>query len=260
LQDEIRRLLESRYDPRLHGVLLVAQGMSCPEVGGLLGDAPRTVEYWVRRFEEKGLAGLVEGERSGLPRRLNDKQLEEINSVLRQTLKSVGISSGLWDGKGLAAFIKNRYGVTLGVRECQNMFKSFGFRRRKLRPLIAGADPEVQEAYKKLRRIMANPKIDLWATDEVHFQQYGSRCLMWVPPEKKDPVLLHHPTRRSVSYFGAVRLRDGKLVFQREEERFNAVTFHTFLKHLRQVSSRSARRVVVITDNAKYHHARLHAD
>jgi len=106
---------------------------------------------------------------------------------------------------------------------------------------------------------MADPRIDLWSTDEVHFQQYGSRCLMWVPPEEKDPVLLHHPTRKSVGYFGAVRLRDGKLVYQREEERFNAVTFHTFLKRLRQASSRSARRVVVVTDNAKYHHAKLHA-
>lgn len=63
LQDEIRRSEESRYDHRLHGVLLVAQGMTCPEVAGLLGDAPRTVEYWVRRFEQDGLAGLTEGER-----------------------------------------------------------------------------------------------------------------------------------------------------------------------------------------------------
>lgn len=83
---------------------------------------------------------------------------------------------------------------------------------------------------------------------------------MWVPPEDKDPVLLHHPTRKSVGYFGAVRLCDGRLVFQREEERFNAVTFHTFLKHLRQTSCQSGRRVVVITDNAKYHHAKLHAE
>jgi hypothetical protein len=29
LQDEIRRSAEARYDHRLHGVLLVAQGMSC---------------------------------------------------------------------------------------------------------------------------------------------------------------------------------------------------------------------------------------
>ena len=62
LQDEIRRSQESRYDPRLHGVLLVAQGMTCPEVAQLLGDAPRSVVYWVGRFEKEGLAGLWEGE------------------------------------------------------------------------------------------------------------------------------------------------------------------------------------------------------
>jgi hypothetical protein len=70
LQDEIRRSGEARYDHRLHGVLLVAQGMNCCRVAELLGDAPRTVEYWVRRFEEKGLAGLQEGPRPGRPGRM----------------------------------------------------------------------------------------------------------------------------------------------------------------------------------------------
>jgi len=55
--------------------------------------------------------------------------------------------------------------------------------------------------------------------DEVHFQQHGSRCRMWIPPEVKDPVLLHHPTRKSMGYFGAVRLRDGKFVFAQEGRR-----------------------------------------
>ncbi|PYU85954.1 MAG: IS630 family transposase [Acidobacteria bacterium] len=105
---------------------------------------------------------------------------------------------------------------------------------------------------------MDNDEVDLWATDEVHFQQHGSRCRMWVPPETKDPVLLHHPTRRSVGYFGAVRLRDGKFRFSRETGKFNAMTFFAFLKMLRRTSIRSGRSVVVITDNARYHHARLH--
>ena len=69
LQDEIRRSDESRYDHRLHGVLLVAQGMTCPEVARVLGDASRSVEYWVRGFDERGLAALREGARAGRPRR-----------------------------------------------------------------------------------------------------------------------------------------------------------------------------------------------
>src|ERR1039457_1552910 len=103
-----------------------------------------------------------------------------------------------------------------------------------------------------------DPGVDLWALDEVHFQQYGSRCRLWVPPEDKDPILLHHPTRKSVAYFGAVRLRDGRFVYRRETERFNGQSFWDFLKLLRQRSRRPGQRVVVITDNARYHHAKMH--
>ena len=94
--------------------------------------------------------------------------------------------------------------------------------------------------------------------DEVHFQQHGSRCRMWIPPEVKDPVLLHHPTRKSVKYFGAVRIRDGRFVFRREQGSFDAVTCHAFLRQLSTITRRSRRRAVVIADNAGYHHARLH--
>jgi hypothetical protein len=81
---------------------------------------------------------------------------------------------------------------------------------------------------------------------------------MWVPPEIKDPVLFHEPTRKSVGYFGALRLRDGKLLYAREEDKFEAQSCWAFLKQLRQKSLRANRRVVVILDNAKYHHALLH--
>src|SRR5438046_9103541 len=106
LQDEIRRSEESRYDHRLHGVLLVAQGMTCPEVSRLLGDAPRSVEYWVRRFEERGLGGLVEGQRSGRPPRLSEAQLREVDRALRQTPRDLGWSGTLWEAQTQRACVK----------------------------------------------------------------------------------------------------------------------------------------------------------
>src|SRR3972149_880119 len=143
LQDEIRRSDESRYDHRLHAVLLVAQGMKCPEVAGLLGDASRTVEYWINRFETSGLAGLVDGERSGRPGRLTAEQMSVIDSALRKEPREVGLTGTLWDGKTLSAFARSRFGVTLGVRQCQRLFRQLGFRRRKPRPMVAQADPKL---------------------------------------------------------------------------------------------------------------------
>jgi transposase len=149
LQDEIRRSEESRYDHRLHGVLLVAQGMTCPQVSGLLGDAPRSVEYWVRRFEARGLAGLSEGQRSGRPRRLSEAQLQEVDKAVRQTPRDLGLTGTLWDGKTLSAWIQQRFQIHLAVRQCQRLFRQRGFRLRKPRPLIAHADPERQKTHKK---------------------------------------------------------------------------------------------------------------
>jgi len=105
---------------------------------------------------------------------------------------------------------------------------------------------------------MRDPAVDLWALDEVHFQQHGSRCRMWVPPEIKDPILYHHPTRRSVGYFGAVRIRDGKFLYRRAAGRFNGESFWEFLKFLREATAAHGRRVVMISDNAQYHRSRLH--
>ena len=149
LQDEIRRSLESRYDHRLHSVLLVAQGITCPQVAALLGDATRTVEYWVRRFENKGLSGLVESNRTGRPKRLSDRQLDEIQLALRRPPSAALLGANLWDGGVLSAHIAQRYGVDLGVRQCQRLFRRFGFRLRKPRPVIGHADPERQQAHNK---------------------------------------------------------------------------------------------------------------
>jgi transposase len=95
--------------------------------------------------------------------------------------------------------------------------------------------------------------------DEVHFQQHGSRCRMWVPPEVVDPICQHAPTRKSISFFGAVRIKDGKLVMSRPSGMFDAQTCWDFLRKLERISRKNGREVVVISDNARYHHAALHA-
>ncbi len=154
LQDEIRRSDESRYDHRLHGVLLVAQGISCREAAGVLGDAPRTVENWVHRFERSGFAGLTEGERPGRPSRLSQEQIAEMETALRQTPRAAGVEGGgVWDGKTLSRYLDQKFGVDLKARQCQRLFRQLGFRLRKPRPLIAQADPQAQATHKKTPRI-----------------------------------------------------------------------------------------------------------
>lgn len=78
---------------------------------------------------------------------------------------------------------------------------------------------------------------------------------MWVPPENKDPIVVHAPTRKSIACFGAVSLSSGKFV-RSVSTTFNAQTFEGFLKKLLRHRSRG-KKMVIVLDNARYHHARL---
>jgi len=78
---------------------------------------------------------------------------------------------------------------------------------------------------------------------------------MWIPPEDKDPVVIHASTRKSIACFGAVSLQSGKFICALSPI-FNAVTFEMFLKKLLRHRSQG-KKMVVILDNARYHHAKL---
>lgn len=97
--------------------------------------------------------------------------------------------------------------------------------------------------------------MEIWSLDECHLQQHGSRYTMWVPPEEKNPTLLHAPGRKSMSIFGAVRIDTGRLLTQTSKT-FNAETFGDFLDYLMRRTYRK-REMHVILDNARYHHAKI---
>lgn len=78
---------------------------------------------------------------------------------------------------------------------------------------------------------------------------------MWIAPECRDPVVRHAPTRKSVACFGAVNLSTGRLVTAFQPV-FNGETFETFVRRLLR-HGRRGRRMVLVLDNAAYHHARV---
>lgn len=134
IQQEMARSDESRYDHRLHGLLLVTSGHSCQQVATLFGEDRRTVQRWVRRFEAHGLVGLRDRVRSGRPAKLSPKQWAAVGRDLRRELQTFGHAGHLWNGKLLAAHLRLHYGVTLGIRHCQRILGHMGFRLRKPSP------------------------------------------------------------------------------------------------------------------------------
>lgn len=137
IQEEIERSEDSRYDHRLHGLLLLAAGHSCRQVAGVFGEDDTTVQRWVRRFERSGLTGLRDGKRSGRPRALSPELWSELQADLHKSPQDFGLAAALWDGPSLSRHLQCRYGVDLGVRQCQRIFRQMGFPPRRVRPQVS---------------------------------------------------------------------------------------------------------------------------
>lgn len=140
IQQEIGRSEESRYDHRLHGLLLLAAGHSCREVAELFGEDDTTVQRWVHRVQQGGLQALRESERPGRPRSLDTLQWRELQADLERTPRDFGLSAAVWDGLALADHLRRRFGVELGVRQCQRIFRQMGLVPRRLHAEVPRSD------------------------------------------------------------------------------------------------------------------------
>nr|ART40799.1 L290 [uncultured bacterium] len=68
---------------------------------------------------------------------------------LRRDSGAFGLIGHLWDGKLLAEHLRQRYGVVLGVRQCQRIFGQMGFRLWQPRLQVIQFDPVKVAAVKK---------------------------------------------------------------------------------------------------------------
>ncbi len=94
--------------------------------------------------------------------------------------------------------------------------------------------------------------VTLMAEDEVHFHQGSSITRTW-SIKGKQPEIPTPAGRNKIGYFGAVDLITGKLITMQEGEQFNQYTFQTFLDCLLE---HSQCKIILLLDNAKWHHAK----
>lgn len=88
---------------------LVRQGESPTVVAWVLGVTPTSVHRWRRLAQRRG--GLRAKPTPGRPRRMSDKQLRELRTLLRQGAVAHGWSNQLWTALRVALLIERHFGI-----------------------------------------------------------------------------------------------------------------------------------------------------
>lgn len=118
---EIRRLAKSRKEPmrlvqraRVIEAMLDDPNLSPSRAGEKVGfkGAPMGI-HWVRCFNEKGVAGLMDGERSGRPANHSQETRSALLDLALQKPRNLGYPFELWTLERLQNAFKERHGVHL---------------------------------------------------------------------------------------------------------------------------------------------------
>jgi transposase len=112
--------LQQRLLLRLKCVKLIQNGKSASEVARLHGQSSRAVSYWAMRFKQHGIEGLKDARsRSGRKSRLDPSQTKTMEAFVMQSRKK----SSPITGNLLSKYIKDTFGISLTVRQCERIIK-----------------------------------------------------------------------------------------------------------------------------------------
>lgn len=149
LEKRVRCEKDARVAARLRAVLLAMKGRTHTEIAGDLCVSPRSVQEWVRRYNQEGLAALPDKSRPGQPKKLTSQEEAQVTKWL-ETGPDLGRDKTVgWRGSIVNEKINAHFGKKFSLSGAYALMHRLGFEPLRPRPIHRHADPAKQEEFKK---------------------------------------------------------------------------------------------------------------
>jgi transposase len=133
---------------RLSAIRHLSEGKSRAEVAMLVGCADLTLAEWMKKYLEKGLAGLVEPIKHQVKSRLDAEQQQEVKRMLlNERPTKYGIDREIWTGNIIAFVIKQKWEVELKTSRIYEILSELNLSHQKAHRDYANASPEKQKEF-----------------------------------------------------------------------------------------------------------------
>ena len=245
-----------RHPSEIHGVarranaiLLLDDGWNCAKVAEALYLDDDTVRTWFKRYQAGGLDEMTVFDWKGRSGDLSRERMAELSARPGERL--------MRDSGEVAAYIAARWGVVYGPSGCVALLHRLGFEYKRPESLPARSDEARQAAFisrydQLLNGLAVDEVVDF--ADAVHPEYQSRPTHGWV--RTGDKVALRRTSgRQRLNLHAALNLENFHCPLV-EAERIDAASTIALLAKL-EASNPGKRRIYVIADNARYHHARV---
>lgn len=252
---------ETQEQLRRQAIRLRKRGESYKEIGEIVGVHEDTVWKWWKKYQAEGAKGLKiqkRGRREGTQRSLDcSQELRIQNLITENTPDQLKLSFALWTRQAVQEIIQSEFDLRMPIRTVGEYLKRWGFTPQKPLKLAYEQRPAavrkwLKEDYVEIVRKAKQEKAEVHWGDETGLRSDSQHGRSYAP-KGKTPVIRLSAKRTSINMISTVT-NQGKVRFMIYKEKMRA---QVLIKFMKQLIKGSDRKIYLILDNLRVHHAKL---
>ncbi len=250
---------QTQYELRRTCIKLVKAGKTQREVAEILEVAYQTVNRWWQKYLSEGISALKPGQRGrreGEYRTLTAQQEKEIQKIILDKYpEQLKLKFALWNRQAVMDLIEQKYDIKLPIRTAGHYLKRWGYTPQKPIRKAYEQQPEkvrqwLDETYPEIEKRAHKEDAEIQWANETGLNNTDARGCA---PKGQKPTVYGPSKRFSVSMISSLTNK-GQLRFMIYEGGMNA---KIFIKFLRRLIKDSSRKLFLIVDNLRSHHAKI---
>ena len=227
----------------------LALGIPSAQVALLHQVTPRTLNNWIRRFNARGIDGLIDRARSGRPVAIPAEQDQPLRELILQP-DQAGVTH--WTGKKFHGHLRDTLQLEVGYSTVIRWLHDQNFTLQVPQPWPDRQDEQARKAFvERLQAWLSDEQIELWYTDETGIEGDPRPRRRWAQRGKKARVPKNGDHLR-MNACGMVCPRSGQF-YALEFSHSDTETFQAFLDEANQDVQLQRPRNLLICDNASWH-------
>ena len=170
--DELLTLYKTQTNPqlarRIQAVYLARKTLTCPQIMDITAAKRRTIQTWIRWYNQDGIEGLKDKPRCGRPPKLSASQQRKLQKRINAG-PTASDGTCVLNGPAIQRILENEFGVLYCLNGVYELLHRLGYSCLCPRPRHEQADPELQKAFKKTFR-------PYWNRSKPNIQTSESKC------------------------------------------------------------------------------------
>lgn len=209
----------------------------------------RSLQKWIRAFNERGLDGLIVKKRRGRPRKIQGQEIKDLEELLENPKKA---ERDFWTARAFHGHISERYALECSYSTIVRFFHEKGFALKVPQPWPDRADETLRAAFREdLRDLDQDENTEIWFCDESGFEGDPRPRRRWDRKANKTRVTKNGDHVR-MNVIGQVCPRTGEF-FAIEASHVDTEMFQAYLDEANRQIRAPRKRNVLIMDNASWH-------